>query len=238
MSRRGKKKRSVCVERKSTDDLRKRSVCVRRRKKRSAYDLRKRSVCVRRPNSCVVSMRGTRKRSVCIWRRTSEGTERLSSRFAWKRLWVVWLMWVRRMLGRSNARAQCGHTSAALRAAGARSAARVRQSASISASVLPTAATARVDVKTRNAGSSGTVAGSNAGDDGGGDGEREQIGDSGLIVAALRRRGVLPDYDAALSGQERAADLALRALLEDKLYFYHVRDSHPHFCPVPGRSDG
>ena len=94
-----KKKRSMCIERKSTDDVRrKRSICIRRRKKRSAYNLRKRSICVRRLNGCVVSMRGTRKRSICIWRRMSEGTERLSSCFAWKRLWVGWMMQVRRML--------------------------------------------------------------------------------------------------------------------------------------------
>ena len=77
----GKKKRSMCIERKSTNDVR-----------------RKRSVCIRRPNGCVISMRRTRKRSICIWRRTSEGTKRLSSCFAWKRLWVGWMMQVWRML--------------------------------------------------------------------------------------------------------------------------------------------
>lgn len=57
--------------------------------------------------------------------------------------------------------------------------------------------------------------------DGDGDG-KEQIGDSGLIIKTLVQQGALPDLNAALSGAERARDLALRALLEDKLYFYHM----------------
>ena len=89
----------MCIERKSTDDAkRKRSICIRRRKKRSTYDLRKRSVCVRRLNGCIVSVRRMRKRSICVWRRMSEGTERLLSHFTWKRLWVGWMMQVWRML--------------------------------------------------------------------------------------------------------------------------------------------
>lgn len=56
------------------------------------------------------------------------------------------------------------------------------------------------------------------------DNNKEQIGDSGLIIKTLVQQGALPDLNAALSGAERARDLALRALLEDKLYFYHVRN--------------
>lgn len=48
------------------------------------------------------------------------------------------------------------------------------------------------------------------------------LGDSGVIIKALIEQGVLPDLNARLSASERAHDLALRALLEDKLYFYHV----------------
>ncbi|KAI1189655.1 hypothetical protein F5B17DRAFT_390091 [Nemania serpens] len=47
------------------------------------------------------------------------------------------------------------------------------------------------------------------------------LGDSSLIVAALCADGVLSDLAAPLSKVERAHDLALRALLEDKLSFYH-----------------
>lgn len=54
------------------------------------------------------------------------------------------------------------------------------------------------------------------------DNNKEQIGDSGLIIKTLVQQGALPDLNAALSGAERARDLALRALLEDKLYFYHM----------------
>lgn len=60
----------------------------------------------------------------------------------------------------------------------------------------------------------------------GDDDSKQQIGDSGLIIKTLVQQGTLPDLNAALSGPERARDLALRALLEDKLYFYHVRRVH------------
>ena len=48
------------------------------------------------------------------------------------------------------------------------------------------------------------------------------LGDSGVIIRALTEQGVVPDPNARLAAGERAHDLALRALLEDKLYFYHV----------------
>ncbi|KAI1118194.1 hypothetical protein F5Y14DRAFT_255659 [Nemania sp. NC0429] len=48
------------------------------------------------------------------------------------------------------------------------------------------------------------------------------LADSTLIVAALCADGVLSDLAAPLSKVERAHDLALRALLEDKLSFYHA----------------
>lgn len=50
------------------------------------------------------------------------------------------------------------------------------------------------------------------------------MGDSTLIVKALTERGLLPDLNAALSPAQRAEDLALRALLEEKLYFYGMRE--------------
>ncbi|KAI0875777.1 hypothetical protein GGS24DRAFT_271781 [Hypoxylon argillaceum] len=52
-------------------------------------------------------------------------------------------------------------------------------------------------------------------------GTPELLGDSSLIAAALCARGELADLNARLSKTERAHDLALRALLEDKLSFYH-----------------
>ncbi|KAI1200138.1 hypothetical protein F5X97DRAFT_101598 [Nemania serpens] len=53
-------------------------------------------------------------------------------------------------------------------------------------------------------------------------GTKTTLGDSSLIVAALCADGVLSDLAAPLSKVDRAHDLALRALLEDKLSFYHA----------------
>ncbi|KAI1419848.1 hypothetical protein F5Y12DRAFT_189414 [Xylaria sp. FL1777] len=52
--------------------------------------------------------------------------------------------------------------------------------------------------------------------------EPETLGDSTLIIQALCASGGLPDLHARLSRAERAHDLALRALLEDKLTPYHT----------------
>jgi hypothetical protein len=52
------------------------------------------------------------------------------------------------------------------------------------------------------------------------------LGDSTLIITKLVEEGVLEDVNAKLSPTERATDLALRALLEDKLYFYQVSNVH------------
>jgi len=49
------------------------------------------------------------------------------------------------------------------------------------------------------------------------------LGDSTLIIKHLIEWGILPDNNATLSPAAKVQDLALRALLEDKLYFYHVR---------------
>jgi hypothetical protein len=53
------------------------------------------------------------------------------------------------------------------------------------------------------------------------------LADSTLIIKRLAADGTLPDLNAGLSPEERARDLALRALFEDKLYFYNVRTAHP-----------
>ncbi|KAH6662781.1 hypothetical protein B0J14DRAFT_495535 [Halenospora varia] len=54
------------------------------------------------------------------------------------------------------------------------------------------------------------------------DGQPEQIGDSTLIIKDLVRRGVIPNINANLPAAVGAQDLAIRALLEEKLYFYHT----------------
>lgn len=48
------------------------------------------------------------------------------------------------------------------------------------------------------------------------------LSDSTLIISDLIQNGQLPDINARLSPEQRAYDLALRAMLEDKLYFYHT----------------
>lgn len=52
------------------------------------------------------------------------------------------------------------------------------------------------------------------------------LSDSGLIIKALIKSGKLEDLNRDLSGTQRLQDIALQALLEDKLYFYGVRKSH------------
>lgn len=53
--------------------------------------------------------------------------------------------------------------------------------------------------------------------------QKTQLSDSTLIIKTLAEWGTIPDSNAALRPEDRAKDLGLRALLEDKLYFYHVR---------------
>lgn len=52
------------------------------------------------------------------------------------------------------------------------------------------------------------------------------LSDSGLIIKNLIERGTLPDLNDRLGPAERSHDVALRALLEEKLYFYHVSLIH------------
>ncbi len=58
------------------------------------------------------------------------------------------------------------------------------------------------------------------------------LGDSTLIVEKLVENEVTDDFNGKLSPTEKAHDLALRALLEDKLYFYQV-GRVPHFKSFP-----
>ncbi|OAL26441.1 hypothetical protein AYO20_10109 [Fonsecaea nubica] len=50
------------------------------------------------------------------------------------------------------------------------------------------------------------------------------LGDSTLIIQRLLSMGCIPDLNGSLSEQLKLDDLGLRALLEDKLYFYHMRE--------------
>lgn len=52
--------------------------------------------------------------------------------------------------------------------------------------------------------------------------ETESLSDSTLIIENMTSAGILPDINSMLTPPERAHDRALCALLEDKLYFYHV----------------
>ncbi|MBE7179761.1 MAG: glutathione S-transferase family protein [Terriglobus roseus] len=51
-----------------------------------------------------------------------------------------------------------------------------------------------------------------------------RLSDSSLIISRLVDDGELPEINAALEPIEAAFDLALRATLEEKLYFYHTRE--------------
>ena len=65
------------------------------------------------------------------------------------------------------------------------------------------------------------------------------LADSTLITQRLVEEGVTEDLNARLSPAEKAVDAAIRALLEDKLYFFQVRffclpytDSMPASSPL------
>ncbi|KAK3308368.1 uncharacterized protein B0T15DRAFT_106512 [Chaetomium strumarium] len=51
-----------------------------------------------------------------------------------------------------------------------------------------------------------------------------KLGDTALITRKLVEDGHLEDLNARLTPTQRAADLAVRALLEDKLYFFQGRE--------------
>lgn len=55
-------------------------------------------------------------------------------------------------------------------------------------------------------------------------GSTETIGDTSLIIRHLVASGLVPDVNARLSATEKSVDLALRAMLEDKLYFLGARE--------------
>lgn len=54
------------------------------------------------------------------------------------------------------------------------------------------------------------------------DGQSSMLSDSALITKSLIKSGAIADLNADLSPAQVATDLAIRALLEDKLYFLNV----------------
>ncbi|KAH8685219.1 hypothetical protein BGZ61DRAFT_479978 [Ilyonectria robusta] len=52
----------------------------------------------------------------------------------------------------------------------------------------------------------------------------EQLGDSAFIIRRLVDEGVVADLNAGVPPVQRARDLAIRALVEDKVYFYATRE--------------
>lgn len=61
----------------------------------------------------------------------------------------------------------------------------------------------------------------------------EMLSDSTIIINRLAEVGKIPNLNASLSADQKLQDLAIRALLEDKLYFYNVRNSLPSFFYFP-----
>ncbi|KAF7560800.1 hypothetical protein G7046_g3350 [Stylonectria norvegica] len=55
-------------------------------------------------------------------------------------------------------------------------------------------------------------------------GVQQRLADSTLIIRDLVENGTLTNLNASLSPVQRAQDLAVRALLEEKLYFYGTRE--------------
>lgn len=54
------------------------------------------------------------------------------------------------------------------------------------------------------------------------DGQSNLMSDSALITKALIKSGAIADLNAGLSPAQAATDFAIRALLEDKLYWLNV----------------
>lgn len=55
--------------------------------------------------------------------------------------------------------------------------------------------------------------------------KEDMLGDSALIIEYLVETERIQDLNETLDPASKSKDLAVRALLEDKLYFYHVRRS-------------
>ncbi|TKA63590.1 hypothetical protein B0A49_09382 [Cryomyces minteri] len=56
------------------------------------------------------------------------------------------------------------------------------------------------------------------------EGSSSALGDSTLIIKHMVELGYLEDLNVSKPSTTRAYDIAIRALLEDRLYFYHTRE--------------
>lgn len=65
-----------------------------------------------------------------------------------------------------------------------------------------------------------------------GDTAPETVSDTTLISEKLVLNGLAEDLNGKLTAAEKAQDLAVRALLEDKLYFYQVNALFSSFFPI------
>ncbi|KAF2097653.1 hypothetical protein NA57DRAFT_77905 [Rhizodiscina lignyota] len=54
--------------------------------------------------------------------------------------------------------------------------------------------------------------------------QKAAVGDSGLIAKHFEERGLIDDLNATLTPTSKAQDLAMRALMEDRLYFFSMRE--------------
>ncbi|KAJ6441333.1 glutathione s-transferase [Purpureocillium lavendulum] len=55
-------------------------------------------------------------------------------------------------------------------------------------------------------------------------GSKESLGDSGLIIRALVSNGIVRDANAPLTPTQKTHDLAVRSVMEDRVYFYGTRE--------------
>lgn len=65
-------------------------------------------------------------------------------------------------------------------------------------------------------------------------GQKALLSDSALIIKTLAEWNVLPNLNAAVPPEDRAKDLGIRAILEDKVYFYHVSPTHSALPGISG----
>lgn len=53
-------------------------------------------------------------------------------------------------------------------------------------------------------------------------GQKELVGDSGVIIRTLIGRGAMTDLNSELTVEDKLTDVGIKALFEDKLYFLQV----------------
>jgi hypothetical protein len=60
----------------------------------------------------------------------------------------------------------------------------------------------------------------------------EYMGDTSLIIKTLISKGKMEDLNSKLAPQTRAADVCLRSMIEDRMYYFLVSPSVPAFVRV------